>query len=165
MKNSATKAAARSPLEEKAIYKISDYFCELYALDDLARRYDQLPLSHITIQEAVNALCGEIIAALDCVARSLPRRHPALAHLRAAQDSFAALGDFMIAIQRDDGIAMSKEAAGQAMLAINIRAGAAMDLAIVACNGGRETALVSGYAFGDVSDPNVRASDAEVVHA
>lgn len=81
---------AESSIELKAVHdfvadKLGDTFCELYALDDLARRYAESPFTHHTLRTAINALANAITDTLDECTERLPSDHDATRALAVAR--------------------------------------------------------------------------------
>ncbi len=128
--------------------------CELYALDDFARRYEETPFSSLTMQEATSALITVILGRLQCSAASLPPEHSALREIDRVKQALSALSEFMVATQDEQDPLIPKRAMSTAMRALVERAGAALDRAVMECG---EHCLVSGYFDGSGEDPNRRA--------
>lgn len=153
----ARKSAAKSPRGNKGgkddttiVEAIEASFSEIYALDDMARRYQKTPLTPITMRVAADALVTQIHVNLkEC--DDVDHAHPALRELAQAKTTLISMVGLMSSLEEADDLLAPKQAVGIAMRAFVVRAAQSLDRAYLACG---RTSGYSGYLDNPDLDPN-----------
>jgi hypothetical protein len=146
------KKAATKPhriTQNCAANELQNIFGAIFALDDIARRFEQSPFTFITMQESIEALNGSAVARIETLAGKLPRTSEALPYLKEATHSLNDLSEFVLNIgDGGDGQVISLRIAGAAMRGFVVAAGQHIDRAILALGG------AGGGTSGYLHDPN-----------
>lgn len=151
-------AKQQSAAEAAAVAEISKCMCEIFALDDIARRFHRLPITSITLQELVSALCNGSLARVKHCFDALPMDHKAKIPLAALMDAMNSLKSFMEVFQQDgnedghnDG-AIDRRVAGTSILAFVYRIAVRLSDAEHAL--GEKVSSVESSSYPSCNDPN-----------
>lgn len=142
------EAASDNPAAEAnaaALKSLDGWAGEIYALDDMARRFPQSPLSLTTTRTAALAIMDSLQAMLEGASSVLPEEHAAQGAITYAFASVAEYCERLLEVDDGEGnvihasLRTKKEIAAE-LLALVVRAGQAIERAELACGAATVTA-------------------------
>jgi hypothetical protein len=158
IEGSTAKRTGNSAQVEEAIELLDFCANDIYALDNIGRRFVGNPFTPMTIAHVVSALAESIRSRLKECDKLLPGPMVHPAHLETAEafDTLTALEEFMVSMTDDDDLKTSEQTIGMAIYEMTVRTARAIERAELAC-GAPVTA--TEYLKGNLSDPCRRPSE------
>jgi hypothetical protein len=138
---------------KKAGERFGDCASNIYALDDIGRRFAGNPFSPITMSNVITALSEQIRAILLEADAMLPGFMVHQAHIESAEaaNTLQALDDFIIGITVDNELMLAGQTGGRVIYELTARAAKAIERAQLACG---VVMTATDYLSGDGTDPS-----------
>ena len=109
-------------------------FSDIFALDDLVRRYPQSPFTAITMRGVIGAVCERLSRVFDTCIEHLGQEHVASRELAEAQDALEGIDELLLAASDGaDGVCIRAEVISVALRAFVVRTAQAMERAEIGC--------------------------------
>lgn len=121
---------------------------ELYALDDIARRFEDRSFSNFTMLHVIETLTASIAAKLERADELLSGGQVNEAHLHSAEaaEILNGIGQFADSVINSDGVLRIPDRVfSLALYELTVRAGMAIERAEVACGTSPSTEYLSGH--------------------
>lgn len=140
---------------KKAAEVLSKCAGDIYALDDIGRRFAGNLFSPLTLASVVEALAASIRSNLEEAQALLPSPlappSSAQVEIGAAQDALDALVEVVVAITNDDRLHVTEQTAGMVIFDLTVGAAKCIERAELACG---VVDPSTHYLSGSVRDPN-----------
>lgn len=157
-RNDSHRGAAPAPAGNfsKATELLNLCADDVFALDDIGRRFAGNPFTPLTMAQVVSALAESIRTKLAECNKLLPGPmvHPAHIDTGEAHDVLTALDEFMVTMTNDADLRASEATVGMVIVDMTVKAARAIARAGLACGAPRHMVSTATYLDADPRDPS-----------